>query len=517
MPTDFNGDGATDVASRERDVQHAVGVPASRQRLRAGDRLAVPLNGPNFAASADFNADGRPDLAVASYAGDYVSILLRTPTGFALEGTVIPADGPGAIATGDFNADGRPDLAVTHYDSGGVTVLERQPTSGFLTMDASIPTGVSPRQIDVGDFNADGRPDLAVANFGSNNVTILLRNPASLGFTREGTDLPVGVQPYGVIAADVNQDGRPDVATADLGSDSVTVYHRNASGSGFAGPTTIQVGDGPTGLTAADFDADGVNDIAVASNIASTITVLRGGVTPEAPISVAGGPHQLEVANFDGDALPDLATGLSGASQLGILLEHHPDPAAASASAADSHADADAPSRRSAARPSTPPRSPAPCASRNRAATGYVTLRAGDQIPVGSRVDTRDGRVTLETAGGGKADFFDGLFRITQARGKRPLTTLTLTEQLDCPRARRASAAAKKPKSRKLWGSGSGRFRTTGNYSAATVRGTRWLVTDRCTSTTTRVTQGSVTVRDLVKRRNVIVRASRSYTARKRR
>jgi hypothetical protein len=96
---------------------------------------------------------------------------------------------------------------------------------------------------------------------------------------------------------------------------------------------------------------------------------------------------------------------------------------------------------------------------------------------------------------------------------------LTLTEQLDCRSARRASAAQKKrkPRSRRLWGSGSGRFRTTGNYSAATVRGTRWLVTDRCTSTTTRVRQGSVTVRDFVKRRNVIVRANRSYTARKRR
>ena len=259
-----------------------------------------------------------------------------------------------------------------------------------------------------------------------------------------------------------------------------------------------------------------MNDIAVASNTASTITVLRGGVTPEAPISVAGGPHQLEVANFDGDALPDLATGLSGASQLGILLNTTP---------------IQQPPPPPPPTPTPTPTLPPPVGGQTVNATPvsgtvrvkepgsnrYVTLRAGDQIPVGSRVDTRDGRVTLETAGGGKADFFDGLFRITQARGKRPLTTLTLTEQLDCPRARRASAAAKKPKSRKLWGSGSGRFRTTGNYSAATVRGTRWLVTDRCTSTTTRVTQGSVTVRDLVKRRNVIVRASRSYTARKRR
>jgi hypothetical protein len=153
---------------------------------------------------------------------------------------------------------------------------------------------------------------------------------------------------------------------------------------------------------------------------------------------------------------------------------------------------------------------------KERGSKRYVTLREGDQIPVGSSVDTRDGRVTLETAGGGKADFFDGLFRLSQGRGARPLTTLTLTERLDCRRQATASQK-RKPKKRKLWGSGTGRFRTKGSYSAATIRGTRWLVTDRCTSTTTKVREGSVTVRDLVKRRNVIVRAPRSYTARQRR
>ena len=49
--------------------------------------------------------------------------------------------------------------------------------------------------------------------------------------------------------------------------------------------------------------------------------------------------------------------------------------------------------------------------------------------------------------------------------------------------ARNARASAKKPKSRKLWGQGSGNFRTVGQYSAATVRGTRWLVQDSCAGT----------------------------------
>ena len=114
----------------------------------------------------------------------------------------------------------------------------------------------------------------------------------------------------------------------------------------------------------------------------------------------------------------------------------------------------------------------------------YVELDSTIGIPVGSSVDTRKGRVTLTSipkagAAPQTAVFFDGLFKVTQSRG---ITNLTLTEQLAaCPKKKsgRASAAAKK-KSRKLWGDGKGAFRTSGKYSAATVRGTRWLVQDSC-------------------------------------
>ena len=155
---------------------------------------------------------------------------------------------------------------------------------------------------------------------------------------------------------------------------------------------------------------------------------------------------------------------------------------------------------------------------KRRGSSRYVELKAGEQIPNGSSVDARDGRVTIVAAQSStrveRADFFDGLFKVTQSSR---LTTLTLTEQLDCSRRGKASAAQKrKPKTRKLWGDGKGKFRTKGSYSAATVRGTRWLVTDGCTYTRTRVTQGSVFVRDDVRERTVIVRKGKSYTARRR-
>ena len=144
----------------------------------------------------------------------------------------------------------------------------------------------------------------------------------------------------------------------------------------------------------------------------------------------------------------------------------------------------------------------------------FVTLAEGESLPVGTIVDTLKGRVTLTAAGGQTATFYDGVFRITQGKGARPLTVLTLVEALSCPKGGKASTAAKKKKKkRRLWGDGSGRFQTKGKHSAATVVGTRWLVEDTCTTTLTRVVRGKVSVRDFVKRKTVTVKAGKSYTA----
>ena len=146
----------------------------------------------------------------------------------------------------------------------------------------------------------------------------------------------------------------------------------------------------------------------------------------------------------------------------------------------------------------------------------FVELDGSQSIPMGSTIDAKRGRVriTAETQQGKapqRAEFYDGIFRITQTR---TLVDLKLVEALDCSSRRNASAAQRKPKKRKLWGSGKGRFRTTGSYSAATVRGTTWLVEDTCTTTLTRVTAGVVAVRDKRLKKTVLVRKGKRYTAR---
>jgi len=146
-------------------------------------------------------------------------------------------------------------------------------------------------------------------------------------------------------------------------------------------------------------------------------------------------------------------------------------------------------------------------------------LRAGEAIPIGSTVDTKKGEVELTSLSSrnGKpqtARFRDGIFRISQSG---QVTVLTLTEALDCRRSRASTAQKKrKPKTRRLWGNGKGKFRVKGQYSAATIRGTKWLVQDGCGYTRTKVTVGSVLVRDQVRKRNIVVRRGKTYTARSR-
>ena len=154
--------------------------------------------------------------------------------------------------------------------------------------------------------------------------------------------------------------------------------------------------------------------------------------------------------------------------------------------------------------------------------SAFVALDEAEQLPVGTIVDARKGHVTLIAAadrsgGTATAEFWAGIFRLGQTNGAAPITTLTLLEKLSCPKSGKASAAAKRKKKRRLWGDGKGRFRTKGRYSSATVRGTRWLVEDRCTSTLTRVRKGRVAVRDFAKKKTVVVRAGKRYVAKRKR
>ena len=150
--------------------------------------------------------------------------------------------------------------------------------------------------------------------------------------------------------------------------------------------------------------------------------------------------------------------------------------------------------------------------------TAFVALTAPQQLPIGTTFDTTAGRVTLTSAADTEgatqhAWFYEGTFTLGQTTGSQPITTLALAGALPaCTKAGRAAATTRRQ--RHLWGDGKGRFRTSGRFSSATVRGTRWVVSDRCDGTLTRVVRGSVTVRDRVRHKTVVVRAGGQYLAR---
>lgn len=138
----------------------------------------------------------------------------------------------------------------------------------------------------------------------------------------------------------------------------------------------------------------------------------------------------------------------------------------------------------------------------------FRKLKASEVVPTGSTLDTRKGRVRLSAAGATAgdvqtADFFDGIFKVTQR--STGLVDLRLAGRLEnCKRSRKSSATRRRRKGRRLWGDGKGRFRTRGKRSAALVRGTRWLVYDQCDSSTyNAVTRGTVDVRDFRRRKTI--------------
>jgi DNA-binding beta-propeller fold protein YncE len=137
-------------------------------------------------------------------------------------------------------------------------------------------------------------------------------------------------------------------------------------------------------------------------------------------------------------------------------------------------------------------------------------------VPVTTEIDTTDGRVELvfETTTGGfqEGTFSAGSFTFHQGRD-RSLVELRLTGEAPAADVDRGARTSAKRKRRRVWGRGSGDFRTTGRHGSATVRGTRWLTEDRATGTFIRVVEGSVLAQAFDRDVRRIVNAGESFLA----
>jgi hypothetical protein len=305
---------------------------------------------PVSVAIGDLDGDGKPDLAVANFDDHTVSVLRNTAvsgsitTGsFASKVDFTTGGGPESVAIGDLDGDGKPDLVVPNYNSTTVSVFRNTSTSGSITTGSfaskvDFATGSWPQFVAIGDLDGDGKPDLAVGNQGSNTVSVL-RNTAASGSITTGSfaskvDFTTGSYPLTVAIGDLDGDGKPDLAVANSGENTVSVLRNTAiSGSitsgSFAAKVDFATGSGPYSVAIGDLDGDGKPDLAVTNYSDNTVSVLRntatsgsittGSFASKVDFATGSTPYSVAIGDLDGDGKSDLAVANGNDNTVSVL------------------------------------------------------------------------------------------------------------------------------------------------------------------------------------------------------
>jgi hypothetical protein len=222
---------------------------------------------------ADFNGDGKLDVAAANYDSGTVSVLLGKGDGTFRKARSFPAGGhPRWLALADFNRDGKLDLVVANrFQVGTLSVLLGKGDGSFASP-VSYPVGSFPAAVAAGDFNGDGKVDLAVGNFGTSDVNVLLGNGD--GTFRQAVNYPAGPGALlALAAADINGDGKLDLLTTAHNND-LHVLLGNGDGT-FQRPVP-NYGPGlyPGALALGRFTGGAQPDVVTANARSGNVTVL---------------------------------------------------------------------------------------------------------------------------------------------------------------------------------------------------------------------------------------------------
>lgn len=286
------------------------------------DDFGSPYVGPAIAVG-DFNHSGHPGLAVGLFQNEALAILLGNGDGtFTYSSTLANTEGqPTMSATAaDFNGDGNLDLIVINALNGQSPVaLLGYAHGAFNQVQESIQiSGISSV---AGDFNGDGKLDLVI-----DGAAILLGNGD--GSFTQGPSVPAVSGASFVVAGDFNADGRLDLAVCDNLGNSVTILLGNGDGTfTSASGSPIPVGNQPDAIVTGDFNNDGKLDLAIANFGDNTVTLLLGdgdGTFTQAggsPYAVGKGPYQIAAADFNGDGKRDLAVANLTDGTVSILLQ----------------------------------------------------------------------------------------------------------------------------------------------------------------------------------------------------
>jgi hypothetical protein len=285
-------------------------------------------------ATADFNNDGKFDLAVTRQADRRITILINDGTGgFPTNGTSAPDFAvnfqPSVIRTGDFNNDNKADLIAATQSSTNYVVLLGNGSGGFTIVNDPPFSGTNSffEDISIADFNADGKSDFAIGRSDTSLIRVFLGDGTGQftpTFTLTLLDLPVAL-----VAKDLNGDNKPDIAVTTLGAQALNVFINN--GSGFQ-PRVTYESETAGMIAVGDFNNDNQPDLAISggaglvNNDVDGISVFtnKGNGEFNTPITISAGVRSSHAAvgDFNGDSKADVLISEPGAYTVGVLLNN---------------------------------------------------------------------------------------------------------------------------------------------------------------------------------------------------
>ncbi len=337
VTADFNNDGNADVATSNAGTNTATILLGSATGALTAQAAQAAGTKPNSIAVADVNSDGNPDAVVfdaVTNSTGATAVLLGNGNGTLQTAQFSSlAFLPGTLASvADFNRDGKPDLAVTQQTSNLVSVLlnNTMPTQypdgrSYAAAHAlTVGQGNMADSVAVGDFNKDGHLDIAVAYLEDNVVRVLLNSGTGSSNFNAATAYAVGKQPYWIASGDLNGDGYPDLVTANTTDGTISVLLNNRNGT-FAAAATYTVGKQPFQVAIGDVNGDGVPDLAVSNYGGNTVTVLfghpGGTFTVASTLTLGTGcsPYGAAIGDFSHNGFPDIAVSCNQTSQLYVF------------------------------------------------------------------------------------------------------------------------------------------------------------------------------------------------------
>jgi hypothetical protein len=339
---DFNGDGKFDlaVAADPGCTFFSCSMPGVVSVLLGlgdgtfvgGTDHSIPSTDVRSVVAADFNGDGKPDLAALG---------LQSPLGILLgngDGTFQPAVVTNSLtqftniaaAAGDFNGDGKADLVLIPSNCmtsptclpGSALVLIGNGDGTFQSPVAYM-VGLQPRNVAVGDFNSDGKSDIAVSNTESGTVSILINNGD--GTFQSHVDYAVGTNAGSIATGSFRGNGTVDLAVVTAQGVSILLDNGHGiftSGTSLTTPPQTIVSSTPQAIVAGDFNEDGKLDLAVTTETSDQVFIFlgNGDGTFQAPVGYPDGLNfgVPSLGKFNGK--PDLIIGGDGNNISAILL-----------------------------------------------------------------------------------------------------------------------------------------------------------------------------------------------------